>query len=321
MSVLQIEHLSETYTIRKRQIGLFAFLKNLFRPELQQIPALTDLSFTLEAGEICGVLGVEGAGKTTLLQTLGGILQPTGGTILLDGSPLPKTRNRCEQVVCTILAPDFPPEQPAITALRECKTDLPKAELEQQILALAAEFQLEAAITQPAGKLSTVQQWQCACLRAILQQPKLVLLDEPMHGLDATGRFQLRTCIRRMHAAGIACILTTDNLEDLAQTAQRILLLQQGKLLVDDTMQRLQLRLGNKRIVSLTLRAPSQLYGIPHARLVEQKSETELTLEVDISKLPMDAFLEKLGARLQIAQVSVETLSVEHIIRKLFPPT
>jgi ABC-2 type transport system ATP-binding protein len=124
-----------------------------------------------------------------------------------------------------------------------------------------------------------------------------------------------------MNSAGTTFILTTHDLEDVKQLASHVMIINHGKKVFDDTLQKLQMNLGEKKIVELTLEQSldadnSGFYA--GARIIEQKSPFEVTLEVDASKTPIADFIENLSRKINFSDISVKELSMEEIITQIY---
>jgi len=168
--------------------------------------------------------------------------------------------------------------------------------------------------------LSLGERMKCEFIMAMLHKPKIVFLDEPTIGLDVIAKAKIREFILKMNKAGTTFILTTHDLEDVKQLADNVIIINHGKKVFDDSLQKLQLNLGEKKIVELTLEQPfDTAAALPeNVRILEQKSRLETTLEVDASKIAIGDFIKFLSSRAAISDIAVKELPMEEIITHIY---
>jgi len=195
------------------------------------IRAVEELSFAVNAGEIFGLIGHNGAGKTTTFKLLVGLLRPTRGTLLWagasrDGQRPPRTLG-------------FSPEQPYFydhLTVRETLNfygqlyGLRAAARRQRIEQLAAEFRIAPKLNTPMRTLSKGMLQRVAVAQAVLHEPRLVILDEPMSGLDPAGRKDMRDRILALKRHGAAVLFSSHILSDAEALCDRVAILGQGRL-------------------------------------------------------------------------------------------
>jgi ABC-2 type transport system ATP-binding protein len=139
------------------------------------------------------------------------------------------------------------------------------------------------------------------------------------------AKAKIREFIQKANATGTTFILTTHDLEDVKQLADHVIIINHGVKVFDDTLQKLQLNLGEKKIVELTLGEPvdSALIGDisetnDGLKIIEQKSPLEITLEVDISKVAISTFIETISQKLSFSDIAVKELPMEQIITQIY---
>lgn len=195
------------------------------------IRAVDHLSLSVEAGEVFGVIGHNGAGKTTTFKLLVGLLRPTAGAVLWDGVRLDWRKPRGSI--------GFAPEQPYFydyLTVRETLDfygqlyGLNATERRHRVVALATELQITHKMEAPIRTLSKGTLQRVAVAQAILSQPRLVILDEPMSGLDPTGRKHMRDLIVALKRNGTAVLFSSHILSDAEALCSRVAILAAGRL-------------------------------------------------------------------------------------------
>jgi ABC-2 type transport system ATP-binding protein len=202
---------------------------------------------------------------------------------------------------------------------------IPLAEYKTRLDELIAMFEIQEVIHKPTRVLSLGERMKCEFIMAMLHKPKIVFLDEPTIGLDVIAKAKIREFIQKVNATGTTFILTTHDLEDVKQLADHVIIINHGVKVFDDTLQKLQLNLGEKKIVELTLdtSVDSALMGDTlkindGIKIIEQKSPLELTLEVDMSKVSISMFIETISQKLSFSDIAVKELPMEHIITNIY---
>ncbi len=194
--------------------------------------ALRPLTFSVEEGEIFGYLGPNGAGKTTTIRLLMGLVSPSGGTFKILGGDIDDARVRSQI--------GFLPEQPYfydyLTA-RELLdyyaslSEVPVKERKRRIEATLTRVGLESdAWSTQLRKFSKGMLQRVGLAQAILHDPKLIILDEPMSGLDPMGRREVRDLIQALHEEGKTILFSTHILSDAEALCDRVAVIGKGEL-------------------------------------------------------------------------------------------
>jgi len=241
----------------------------------RSVNALHDVSLSVAAGELVGLLGPNGAGKTTLLNLLTGVRRPTSGRVELFGGDPTRAENR-RRIGVT------PQETglPATLRVGEC-VDLVAAHFPDPLprMELLDRFGLADLARRQTGGLSGGQRRRLAVALAFVGRPSLVFLDEPTTGLDVSARHALWEGIRAFHADGGTVLLTSHYLEEIEALAKRVVVLGEGRVLADDTVDAIRARVGVRR-VSLRVRELPLLPGVLRGSHVDGRTDL-LTTDAD----------------------------------------
>ena len=198
-------------------------------------PAVDGISFELIAGEIVGLLGPNGAGKTTTISTILGVLEPTSGSIEIEGRDV--LRRRAEALERTNFAAVYAP-LPGNLTVEENLTIFGMIygvrDLSLRIVELLEQFDLGRFRRVKAGLLSSGEQTRLCLAKALINRPRLLLLDEPTASLDPATAQDIRRKIRACAAEGDCGVLwTSHNMHEVEDVCDRVLFLSRGRILLE----------------------------------------------------------------------------------------
>ena len=200
-----------------------------------------DVSFTVADGQICGLLGPNGAGKSTIMNILTGYLSATSGQVTVAGHPLPEEADAAK--ACVGYLPEQPPLYPEMT-VQEYLTfaaelkGVKKAERKEQVCRAARRTGLEAVLPRLIRSLSKGYKQRVGIAQALLGSPRLIILDEPMVGLDPAQVIEIRKLIRELGRAHTV-ILSSHILSEVQAVCQQILILSKGHLAAAGSLEEL----------------------------------------------------------------------------------
>lgn len=211
-----------------------------FRYPAASADALQQVSISAARGEVLGLLGPNGAGKTTLIAQLAGMLAVQQGQIEIDGQPLAQLRR--ERPTCIAIAPQEYAFYPSLSVLEnlDCFAGvggLRGADKAQRIEACIAQAQLQPYRRVQAQRLSGGLKRRLNLSIALLHRPELILFDEPTVGVDPQSRAFLLDAVRELARQGSAVIYTSHYMEEVQAIADRIVVLDQGRVLCQGTLQ------------------------------------------------------------------------------------
>jgi len=216
----------------------------------RQVTAVDGLSVTVARGEIFGFLGPNGAGKTTTIKMMAGTLQPTSGRVIIDGRDLGRSPEHAKQVVGFI--PDRPFLYEKLTGLEflqfmaglygvNSSRFMPRAE---SLLELFELFDWRHELVE---SYSHGMKQRLIMSAALIHQPKVLVVDEPMVGLDPRGARLVRNIFRQLRSNGGTIFVSTHTLSIAAELCDRIGIILHGRLLVEGTVEELKAKAGESR--------------------------------------------------------------------------
>jgi ABC-2 type transport system ATP-binding protein len=247
-------------------------------------PALADVSFSVNEGEIIGLLGLNGAGKSTTLKILAGLMPPSSGSVRVDGLDLVADPDQVHGRIGYL-----PEDPPLYTDMRVADfvryigrlKGMTAAEVDARLPEVLATAQLTERAQQVIDTLSHGYRKRVGIAQAIIHNPRLVILDEPISGLDPVQIVGMRAVIRSL-AKGRAVLLSSHILSEIEQTCDRIVVLRDGRLVAQGTETELTRSLTRTRL-ELRVRDPQGTFAAwaaTHptvAQVADSSREGELT--------------------------------------------
>jgi ABC-2 type transport system ATP-binding protein len=287
--------------------------------------AVQDLNLEVHQGEVFGFLGPNGAGKTTSINMMCGLLKPDSGQVRLNGRPLRDGEARTQVGVC--------PQQVVLWERLTCLEQLQfigqmyglsASQSRQRGQQLLEEMDLTEKRNQQARLLSGGMQRRLNLAMALVHDPQIVILDEPEAGLDPQSRVRVREYIRSL-ARRKTVILTTHNMDEADRLADRVAIIDHGRLLVLDTPQALKARLGEGDVLELSLNGDAPGLDQIHEALHSLSGQVDLNLShgtltlraLDLVNL-LPAILEALSAAgIHPGEVRLRANSLEDVFIQL----
>ena len=215
------------------------------------VTAVDNVSFTINPGEIVGLLGHNGAGKTTIMKMLTGFLEPTSGTITVDGLSLETGRRAVQSLIGYL--PENCPVYPEMTvtgylAYSAALHGIKDEQLGPLLQSCLSRTALTSKAGQQIGTLSRGYRQRVGVAQAILHQPKIIILDEPANGLDPTQIQHMRSLIREL-AQTATLIISTHILQEVQAVCDRVMIMQHGQKVLDARLE--ELSAGQRLLVTL----------------------------------------------------------------------
>jgi ABC-2 type transport system ATP-binding protein len=322
MEYIEVDHLVKNYVTYRRESGLKETVKSFLKREKVSVAAVNNVSFAIPKGQICGLLGPNGAGKSTTVKMLCGALYPTSGSIRAAGfSPFHDRKRYVKEIGAVFgqksqLIWDIPPEDSF--NLNRAIYAIPMDDYKRRLAQMAELFEVGDVMKKPTRVLSLGERMKCEFIMAMLHGPQIVFLDEPTIGLDVIAKAGIRKFIRQMNQAGTSFILTTHDLEDVEELADRVIIINKGEKVFDGGLANLRYHLGRKKIIELTLAEPLSADMEGRLPVVSRMSELELVLEVDMDVVPIDVFIAQLSGRVKFTDIAVKELPMERIIGDIY---
>ena len=320
MKVIEVKGLNKEFITKKKLIKPNG-KKTWFKKEKVIKKAVDDISFEVEAGEALAFIGPNGAGKSTTIKMLTGILYPTNGDIKVLGLDPSKERVKLSYQIGSVFGQK---EQLWIhlSALDNFKFfgdlyDIPKDELNKRINEFVKLFEAEAFVNQPVKTLSLGQRMKCEMIASLLHKPKMLFFDEPTIGLDPIAKDTLRKLIKKINKElGTTIIFTSHDIGDIEEVCKRVIIINNGKIVLDDSMKNLKYHYLNKKIVEVNLKNAIDLKEKEGIKILKNK-DTLYKIEVDMTKTTMDELLGLFKAD-DLLDITISSEPLEEIIKGIY---
>ena len=319
--MIEVEHITKEYKVAKREAGFHNAVKALFSRKQDTVRALNDISFKIDDGEILAYIGPNGAGKSTTIKILCGILTPDKGNCIVDGYVPWKDRKSYVKNIGVVFGQRSQLwwDIPIIDSFELIKEmyDIDSRTFQQNVSELCQLLDLEKIVQTPARNLSLGQRMRCEIVASLLHNPKILFLDEPTIGLDAVSKLAVRDFIKRINTEkGTTVILTTHDMQDIEALTHRVMLIGNGQILLDGSLEELKKRVSDKKeiIIKHSGKTPTLCEGMNY---LEQKDD-KLKISLDPKMISVSEGIAYLSRETELIDLEVSDISAEEMVARLY---
>jgi ABC-2 type transport system ATP-binding protein len=316
-----VENLRKSFRVSERRAGTLGALAGLVARRVRTVHALDGVTFSVCRGELVGYIGPNGAGKSTTVKILAGILVPDSARCEVRGRV--PWKHRIETVARigvvfgqrTQLWWDLP-----VVESFELLRDIYRVErgpYRSALDELVTLLDLEPLLNVPVRQLSLGQRMRCDLAASLLHAPALLYLDEPTIGLDAVAKLAVREFVMSKNRQnGTTVILTTHDMDDIEALCSRIILIHQGSILYDGTVEGLRSRVTNERELIVDLKDPVDVAD--PAALAVTRDGHRVRIRFDPQATPAAELIARVTARYAVTDLMVENPPIEQIVARLY---
>ena len=321
MPIIVAEKLTKSYQAAAKDPGFAGTLRHLFKRKYRTIEAVKAINFTIEPGEVVGFLGPNGAGKTTALKMLTGLLFPTSGRVEVAGhTPFRREKSFLRKITLVMgQKQQLIWDLPVLDSLRVNAAiyEIPEAEAKRRVDELAGMLGLDAQLKQPVRKLSLGERMKAELMAALLHKPDILFLDEPTLGLDVNAQVSVRKFLQEYNRkSGATVLLTSHYMADVTALCKRVVMIHQGSLIYDGSLEAIVERVAPYREVKLDLGKDydaERLKQIGEVQAIEGRVVRLLVKRDDLTRTVSRAMNE-----LEVTDLTVTDPPVEEIIGRVF---
>lgn len=325
MPIITVDSLKKTYRVHRKQAGLLASMKSLFRREYKTVRAVDGISFDIEEGEIVGFLGPNGAGKTTTLKMLSGLIFPTEGSACVMGFVPWERKNDYRRQFALLMGQknqlwwDLPAQESfrlhkEIYAIDDADFSRVKGELTELL-------DVKDLLGQPVRELSLGERMKMELIAALLHSPKVLFLDEPTIGLDVVAQTSIRRCLREYNERrGVTVVLTSHYMQDIEALCERVIVIGRGKLMHDGRLSDIVDRFAGYKVLKLRFHEghfPDRVEDLV-AGLGEVVESSRPRVSLRLPRAEVTAQAARLLTNFAIDDISVEDPPIEEVISRMY---
>lgn len=340
--IIQIKNISKEFKILNRREGLKGTFLDLFSRNYKILKAVDDVTMDIMPGEIIGYLGPNGAGKSTTIKMMTGVLEPSNGEILVNGRIPYKNRTKNAENIGVVFGQRSQLwwALPAIESFKILKEiyGVSDKDFQDNLDYFDSLIGAGELYHKTVRQMSLGQRTLCDILAAFLHNPSVVFLDEPTIGLDVSMKAKIRELIKALNREkGTTVILTTHDMGDVDALCNRIVIIDKGRMLYDNSIENLRSFFGAYRTLKVK-------FGSRKVEMSEQEMEEavvflkqmlaekfpaakSLSVEIDekwISilikedEVSLMKVVHAIEEHKKIADMSMDEISTESVIKKIY---
>jgi ABC-2 type transport system ATP-binding protein len=310
---IEIEDLRKTFTLTKWR---------RMRRVTSEVVAVDGVSLEVPAGQAVAFIGPNGAGKSTTIKMLTGILHPTSGSARVLGLTPWSDRRRLAYAIGAVFGQrsqlwyHLPPRDTFELLARIY--DLDRKRFVRQRDLLVERFALGSFVDTPVRKLSLGQRMRAEIAASLLHEPRILFLDEPTIGLDVVARQELRDLVlewNREH--GVTVFLTSHDAGDIERVARRAVVINHGRVVLDDTVASLRRKYLGSKILRVRFHAHPTEIALPGVSVLKA-AEYALKLEVDTHEVEIERVITEVLKAAPVADIAIEDPPLDEVIAHIY---
>jgi ABC-2 type transport system ATP-binding protein len=327
MNVIEVENLRKEFKSYSSRSGLIGAFRDLFTRNCKIIRAVNDISFTVKQGEMVGYIGENGAGKSTTIKMLTGILTPTSGKVLVNGMNPHKEREAFVRTIGVVFG-----QRSQLwwdIAVQESFRLLKKVyrvsdqDYKEHMEHVIETLDIGPLLDKPVRKLSLGQRMRCELAAALIHNPPLLFLDEPTIGLDVLVKLKIRQFLKEINEKyNTTILLTTHDISDIEALCERVIMLDEGKIIYDGSLQKLKENWGEGKQIQFTFASEITLGALKELtdglQVTWKKGEQANVWTANIAPSLLPEVISRVVSRYSIQDMNINEISTEEIIRNIY---
>nr|WP_288827381.1 ATP-binding cassette domain-containing protein [uncultured Clostridium sp.] len=319
---LAIDNITKEYCQWQRSGNARDIIKNMIHPEKRVVTALDRISLQVKKGEFVAYAGANGAGKSTTIKILSGILMPTEGTVSVLGLNPARDRIQLMRHIGVLFGQrtELWWDHPVISSFQWKKQvwNIPDSTFRKNLDMVTDLLDLSDILKTFARELSLGQRMRADIAMLLLHSPELIFLDEPTLGLDVLAKQQMIRFLKKINLESkTTVVVTSHDMDDLEEMAQRIVLINKGRIAFDGNFDELRNVMGGFYRIVLTTASGETPLSLPGLNLIKTDSGIH-EYEFDRNVLEIHKVMALLSGFPQIADVEIKKAPIEDVVANLY---
>jgi ABC-2 type transport system ATP-binding protein len=320
--IISVDSLLKKFNIPKCKKGILGGIISFFSREYDIKTALDRISFSVNEGELIGYIGPNGSGKSTTVKILSGILVPNGGDVRVMGKVPWKNRIDVVRELGVVFGQrtqlwwDIPVIESfkLLKDIYKISNNLYKSNIES----LVETLELSKLLKVPVRQLSLGQRMRSDIAASLLHSPKILFLDEPTVGLDAVSKLKVRDFIRHLNKEqNVTIILTTHDMDDIESLCNRVLILNEGHIFFDGSLDEVRKKMSPERHLIIDLLDENDTIVDNQMTLIK-KEGNRVWLSFNPTIVTAPKLISRIVSKHAIRDLYVENPPIEEIIAKFY---
>ncbi len=322
--MIEIQNLTKIFKKPIRGEGVLGMLKTLFSKKYITKVAVDNVSLKIDKGEIVGYIGSNGAGKSTTIKMMCGILTPTSGKVLINGIEPYKKRKQVAGNIGVVFGQKTQLwwDIPLIESFKVLKEiyQVSDEDYKERMDFLCETLGIKDFLNQAVRTLSLGQRMRADLAASWLHNPSILFLDEPTIGLDVLVKERIREAIKIMNKKyNTTVILTTHDMKDIENLCSRIVMIEEGKIIYDGSLENIKSKFGDLRTITISLNKEVNIDELNtfEGQVKYDKEENNLHIKFDASKVAFESIVDYVLHSLHATDFKISEISIEDIVKSI----
>ena len=318
MSIIEVTNLSKSYTIVKNKGGI---IKSLLAPQKETVQAVNQISMSIEKGASVGFIGPNGAGKSTTIKMLTGILEPTEGSVKVNGLSPSRQRKEYVKNIGVVFGnrSQLWWDLPALDSFELFKAiyKIPEKVYKENLELFSDVLDLGNIMNKPVRQMSLGQRMRCEIAAAFFHNPDIVFLDEPTIGLDLVAKDRIRNFITYLNREkGVTVLVTSHDMADIVNVCRDLIIIDHGSIVYQGEMDKVADLHGRRRYIDVKLSKDIELLA-PNVQMISDRGK-EKSFVIDLEEVSVAEIMGLLSVRAEIKDIQIKTTPIEDIIKEIY---
>lgn len=322
--MIEINNLVKEFKRPIRKSGLIGMFKTLFSRKYETKVAVNGISLKINDGEIVGYIGSNGAGKSTTIKMMCGILTPTSGNVLIDGLEPYKKRKQVVKNIGVVFGQKTQLwwDIPLIESFKVLKEiyQVSDKDYQERLAFLCDILGIEEFLNQPVRTLSLGQRMRADLAASWLHNPKILFLDEPTIGLDVYVKEKIRQAIKLMNQKyHTTVLLTTHDMQDIENLCSRIVILEQGNIIYDGSLQQIKNEFGNIKTIIVKLKSEININELNNFNneISYNIENNDLIIKFNADRVLLEEVINYSFKNLPLTDLNIKGIGIEDVVKSL----